>query len=98
LRGWPLHHIGITDIIWCIAYIPEVDGGVVYCPIVFQTYCNGVGLTRSIVLFYLRVYPGVNPIVLFYLRTSVAMTDRAGRVPLEKEEGRGGTVSLLKPK
>jgi len=40
---WPLHDIVTTNIIWCIAYIREVEGRFVSCPIVVQTYCNGVG-------------------------------------------------------
>jgi len=33
---WPLHDIVITDIVWCIVYKREVEGGVVYRPMVVQ--------------------------------------------------------------
>jgi len=33
---WLLHHIVITNIVWCMAYKREVDGGVVYRPILVQ--------------------------------------------------------------
>ena len=38
-----LHDIVITNIVWCMAYKGQVRGGVVYCPIVVQSYCNSVG-------------------------------------------------------
>jgi len=39
---WPLHDIVNTNIVWCMAYNSEVGGGVVYCAIVVQKYCNEV--------------------------------------------------------
>jgi len=41
--GWPLHDIVIADIVWCIAYTPEVGRGVSYGPIIVQSYCTRVG-------------------------------------------------------
>ena len=34
--AWPLHTIGIPNIVWCIAYTYEVGRGVVYCPMIVQ--------------------------------------------------------------
>jgi len=33
---WPLHDIVITNIVWCMVYKIEVEGGVVYCSIAVQ--------------------------------------------------------------
>jgi len=33
---WPLHDIVTTNIVWCIAYTREFEGGVVYCPNIVQ--------------------------------------------------------------
>jgi len=41
--SWPAHDIVITNIVWCIAYKQEVGSGVVYGPIIVQSYCNRVG-------------------------------------------------------
>jgi len=40
---WPLHDIVITNIVWCIAYKRAVGRGVLYCPIIVQSYCTRVG-------------------------------------------------------
>jgi len=36
VKIWPLQDIAITNIVWCIAYTREFEGGVVYCPIIVQ--------------------------------------------------------------
>jgi len=41
--GGPLHDIVITNIVWCIGYKREFGGGVVYCPIIVQSYFTRVG-------------------------------------------------------
>jgi len=33
---WPLHDIVITNIVWCVAYKREIEGGVVCCPLAVQ--------------------------------------------------------------
>jgi len=33
---WPLHDIGITNIVWYIAYKQEVGKGILYCPMIVQ--------------------------------------------------------------
>ena len=40
---WPLHDIAVANIVWCMAYTREVGGGIVYCPIVGQSYCTNIG-------------------------------------------------------
>jgi len=39
---WPLQDIAITNIVWYMAYKRKFGGGVVYCAIVLQRYCNSV--------------------------------------------------------
>ena len=41
--SWPLHDIVMTNMVWCIAYKREFGGGVVYCLIIGQWYCNSEG-------------------------------------------------------
>jgi len=33
---WSIHDIVVTNIVWCIAYKPEVGRGTVHCPIIVQ--------------------------------------------------------------
>jgi len=40
---WPLHDIAITNVVWCMTYTKEGRGGVVYCAIDVQWYCNSAG-------------------------------------------------------
>ena len=42
-RIWLLQEIAIANIVLCMAYKRGVGGGVVYCAIVVQEYCNSVG-------------------------------------------------------
>jgi len=43
MTNWPLYDFGMTNIIWCIEYKGEVGRGIVYCPMIVQSYCIGVG-------------------------------------------------------
>jgi len=47
-RVWPLHDIAITNIVWCTIYKRGVGGGGVYCAMVVQSYCNGVGFVGGV--------------------------------------------------
>jgi len=39
----PVYDIAITNIVWCTAYKRRGRWGGVYCAMVVQYYCNGVG-------------------------------------------------------
>jgi len=43
VANWPLHDIAITNVVWRMAYKRGVGGGVVYCAIDVQKYCNSAG-------------------------------------------------------
>ena len=40
---WPLHDIVIANIVCCMPYTKEVEGGGLLCSIIVQWYCNSIG-------------------------------------------------------